>query len=77
MLRAGGDWQNENWAFLCFEKEPPYALGIYYLDEFDVARGRVAAERDYKRIVECRRANHWPDYGEQIRKLPLPNWMKL
>lgn len=77
VLRAGGDWQGESWAFLCFEKEPPYAIGIYFLDEFDVARGRVAAERDYKRIVECRRANHWPDYGEQIRKLQLPNWMKL
>lgn len=68
----------EAWAFLCFEKEPPFALGIYYLDDFDIARGRFAAQRDYKRIVECRRANHWPDYTVGgAKKLNLPRWMKL
>jgi exodeoxyribonuclease VIII len=67
----------ENWVFLCVEKEPPYAIGIYPPSEISVARGRLAAERDYCRIVECRRANHWPDYGETIQELDLPPWSKL
>ena len=67
----------ENWAFLVFEKEPPYAIGIHFLDEVDIARGRIAAHRDFKRIVQHRRANHWPDYGMSQKPLNLPSWTRL
>jgi hypothetical protein len=66
-----------NWAFLVFEKEPPYALGIHFLDEVDIARGRIASERDFMRIAQHRHANYWPDYGMSRKPLHLPGWMKL
>jgi len=66
----------ENWVFLAFEKDPPYAVGVYYTTPEQVARAAVAARRDFMRIVECRRAQHWPDYGFDIQELQLPGWMK-
>lgn len=67
----------EGWAFMAFEKEPPYAIGIHYLDDFDIARGRIAAQRDFMRIARHRHADHWPDYGMGTKPLKLPTWMKL
>lgn len=65
------------WIFLAVEKSPPYALGIYYLEPEDVARGRVAARRDLMRIAECRRNGQWPDYGTEALPLQIPGWVKL
>ena len=66
----------QNWAFLAFEKEYPYAIGIYYPTQDQIERAHMAAQRDLQRIVECRRASHWPDYGFEIQELQLPGWMK-
>lgn len=64
------------WVFLAVEKEPPYAIGIYYPDAADIARARVAARRDFMRIVEHRRSGEWPDYADMARPLALPTWWK-
>lgn len=67
----------KNWVIIALEKDAPYAIGIYYFSEFDIARGRVAADRDFQRIAEHRRHNYWPDFGEKIKELNHPSWMKL
>jgi len=40
-----------------------------------VERGHQQAMRDLARLAECRAANHWPSYSEQIEMLSLPAWM--
>lgn len=66
-----------DWAFLCVEKTFPYAIGIYYVTADQVERGRIAARRDFLRIVECRESGIWPDYGFEPQPLLLPAWAKL
>lgn len=66
----------EHWVFMAVEKKPPYAIGLYFAQREDVARARLAARRDFMRIVEARRADHWPDYGTEALPLALPAWWK-
>lgn len=82
VLRAGNDYLDEPFGFLCFEKDEPNVVALHFLDEFDEARGRIAHERDYNRIVTHRRANYWPTYFTSIadsvnNPLQMPGWMKL
>ncbi|MGL4458721.1 MAG: hypothetical protein ACRCUB_10070, partial [Plesiomonas shigelloides] len=68
--------------FLAIEKEPPYVMGLYPLEDVAIAEGRIAAERDFCRIVKHRRASYWPGHFRSIkesitRPLSMPRWMKL
>ena len=66
----------EHWVFLAFEKEPPYAIGVYFADATDVQRARIAGRRDLLRIVEHKRSGMWPDFGQEVLPLQLPTWWK-
>ena len=82
VLDACGNYHGEPFLFLCFEKEPPYALGLYALEDVAAAAGRIAYERDFNRIVTHKRDNYWPSYFRSIEEsvtepLRMPGWMKL
>lgn len=64
------------WAFLAVEKEPPYAIGIYYPDANDVQRARMACRRDLARIMELRKSGVWPDYATEALPLAMPSWWR-
>ncbi|SAK98520.1 exonuclease VIII [Caballeronia pedi] len=64
------------WVWLAIEKEPPYAIGLYYAKTEDILRAHDSARRDFMRIVNCKRANEWPDYGWTAEPLDFPTWMK-
>lgn len=78
------------WAFLAFEKDPPYAIGIYYARQEQMIVARDTARRDFMRIVTAKRMwaeaqkadpaallnDFWPDYGAEILPLQLPSWTK-
>jgi hypothetical protein len=42
-----------------------------------IERGRIAAMRDFQRIIRHRRSGEWPDYGMEPQPLSLPSWSKL
>lgn len=67
----------ENWLFLAVEKEPPFAVGIYFTESDAVARASIAAQRDFETIVKHRRSGVWPDYGMDPQPLLLPAWSKF
>lgn len=67
----------ENWVFLAVEKQPPYAIGIYFMEPDVVARASIAAQRDFESIVKHRRSGEWPDYGIDPQPLLLPAWSKF
>ncbi|MND16981.1 Exodeoxyribonuclease 8 [compost metagenome] len=82
VLDACGHYSNEPFLFLCFEKEPPFAIGLYPLEDVAVSQGRIAYERDFARIVTHKRQNYWPSHFRSIKEsitnpLRLPGWMKL
>ena len=61
-------------AFVAVEKKPPYAIGVYYVDEATEQRARYCARRDFMKILECRARNHWPDYAEAAEALQISSW---
>jgi hypothetical protein len=65
----------EQFIFLCVESSAPYACAVYAADEDMIERGYEQAMRDLARLAECKAANHWPSYSDQIEMLSLPGWM--
>lgn len=66
----------KQFVWIAFEKEPPFAMGIYYATPEQIEAGRRAARRDFMRIVHHKRLNYWPDYSEEILPLELPTWTR-
>lgn len=82
VLDACGHFNDEPFLFLCFEKEPPYAVALYPLEAVAQAQGRIAYERDFSQIVQHRRSNYWPSYFRSIEDsisnpLIMPKFMRL
>lgn len=66
----------QHWIWLAVEKEPPYAIGVYFAPRDMIERAREAMFRDFNRIIECKRNNDWPDYAVEAMELKLPGWVK-
>lgn len=64
----------EHFIFIAVEKEPPYAVGVYQLDEESIACGRSKYRRLLNRYLECAIANKWPAYSSNVEFLKLPKW---
>lgn len=60
--------------FIAVEKEPPYAVATYTLDEAAIARGLELVRRDMATMKRCLEANEWPAYGQSLETLTLPRW---
>lgn len=59
-----------NFIFVAIEKEPPYAVAVYQLDELAIHKGL----EDYKKVLfdmrECFHNDRWPSYPDAIITLP-------
>jgi exodeoxyribonuclease VIII len=66
----------EHFVWIAFEKDPPYAIGVYYATPEQIERARITARRDLLKILHHKRAGTWPDYAVEIRELQLPAWAK-
>lgn len=64
----------ENFIFIAAEKQPPYAVAVYFCDPDQIALGREKARQNLARIAECQAAGAWPDYGHEPMPLRLPAW---
>lgn len=69
-------WRGEpkHFVFIAVEKRPPYAVGVYVLDEESVELGRAQYRADLERFAECVRTDNWPGYGDKIQKISVPAW---
>lgn len=52
------------------------ALGVavYYLDDAGRELGRAKYRQDLAKYAECKRANVWPCYSDDMQKISLPQW---
>ena len=66
----------EQFIFLCVEKKAPHAVAIYAADGEMVGAGGEQALEDLMTLAECKAANRWPSYSEQIETISLPGWMR-
>jgi exodeoxyribonuclease VIII len=60
--------------FVAVEKKPPYAVGVYMLDQVGRDLGRLEYARNMVTWAECRRTNEWPGYSDKIEAISLPAW---
>lgn len=64
----------DHFAILAVEKEPPYAVAVYTLDEDAVAHGFGRVRQSMERLRDCIRTNAWPSYSDGVSTLSLPRW---
>lgn len=65
----------QNFVFVCIEKAPPYAIGIYMLDDEALQFGLDMFHSLMERLARCYDTNVWPDYG--IQKLTIPKYANM
>ena len=61
--------------FICIEKDEPYRIEVFTLDDNFIFYGQSEFHRLLKIEKECRAKKVWPNYkNTEIRTLYLPNW---
>jgi exodeoxyribonuclease VIII len=60
--------------FVCVEKQPPYAVAVYALDQQAIEWGRKQYQRDLAAVKHCMAEDHWPSFTTDITTLGLPAW---
>lgn len=58
--------------FIAQEKEPPYAVAVYYVPNEIIHAGRDTYMRDLMVYQECLAANNWPGYPTDVQPLNIP-----
>lgn len=64
----------ERFRIVAVEKDPPYAVAVYDLDDRSIDRGRELYQRDLERYKQCLEWDHWPGYSQKPQLLTLPRW---
>lgn len=64
----------EYFVFIPVEKEPPYAVAVYSIDQDGVERGYQSARSDIDSLAQCARTGEYPGYPNTIQTLELPQW---
>jgi hypothetical protein len=62
----------KNFVFIAIEKEPPYAIGVYQLDDNALQKGIQKFKEIINGIKRCLDANEWPSYPPGL--IDLPSW---
>lgn len=74
VLEALGEARG-GFAFVVQEKDPPYLVEVYTLDELAEERGRRRNRRALDLFRECSETDSWPGYtGQDYTELSLPSW---
>jgi exodeoxyribonuclease VIII len=60
--------------FIALEKEPPYAVAVYELDDEAIVLGRDEYKAHLNTYGECVRSGIWPGYGDGMDYVSLPAW---
>lgn len=60
--------------FVVVEKQPPYLVAVYQLDEYALDLGREKNRQARELFAECTATGEWPGYSSEIETLSLPRW---
>lgn len=66
----------KGFAFIAVEKKPPYAVGVYLLDDESEDKGRDEYKGLLSKFSECQKSGEWPGYSDQVCTIELPGWYK-
>jgi hypothetical protein len=71
------DLHIEHFVFIVVEKEYPYCVAVYQLDETARLKGEELYMAELRRMAECREKDYWPGYGDKIMDMRLPGWATM
>lgn len=66
----------DQFIFVCVEKKPPHAVAVYATDSEMIGAGYETAMRDLQLLADCKKADNWPSYSDQVEMIGLPGWMR-
>lgn len=66
-----------HFVFIVVEKVAPYAVACYALDHDAIVLGRRENGADLLRVKQCIDSGIWPGYGDELKKIGLPVWVKI
>ena len=64
----------QQFVFIAVESKPPHLVAVYNASEAMIAAGNRVADKNLALLAECRKANKWIGYSEQITDLDLPRY---
>ena len=64
----------KGFVFVAVEKNPPYAVACYELDQEAKAHGRFLYEENLNTLLKAKTTNIWTAYSSDIETLNLPPW---
>lgn len=65
----------KGFVFIAVEKAPPYAVGVYELDEVFTAIGRDEYREDLAAFKAAEETGAWKGYGEKIQTMDAPAYL--
>lgn len=63
-----------DFVFVVAEKSPPYAIGIYRLDDAAMAEGARLMRRALDIAARCLETGVWPAYETAVQSIGIPRW---
>jgi hypothetical protein len=70
-------WDADHFTFIAVENEPPYAIGIYRLDEASLQTGRMLMEKAAMAFRTAADPAQWKGYRQDIETISVPSWALL
>lgn len=64
----------EHFVICAVEKQPPYAVAVYRLDDAAIEAGQKQLRPLIERFAQCQRTGIWPAYSDQVQDITLPDW---
>jgi len=71
---ANGLGVDAAFVFIAQEKDPPYLVGVYQLEQEDLALGHRLAAKARRTYRDCTLSGVWPGYPTDPVTLRLPRW---
>jgi hypothetical protein len=68
--------EKRDFVFVVVEKEPPFAVAVYSLDEDAIRLGRMEYQRDLNMVRDCMESDEWPAFPHDIRVIGLPAYIR-
>lgn len=63
--------------FIVYEKEPPYSVVVYRLDDQAIEEGRAEYTHHMNRFKYCREKQSWPSYAENNNMSMEPEYISI
>jgi exodeoxyribonuclease VIII len=63
-----------DFVILAVEKEPPYAVATYRLDEATIDAGRMLYRKALRILRQCKMRGYYPGYADRLLAASLPAW---